>query len=139
MPTASGVKPISATWSSKAASMAPASALALESAGIPFRAASISSKALSGSRKKSPETCACAKRPSNTSMSTATSFPPRTLYSPRNCGSFHLSSPRRYPMRPGGADSNQLTSPVADPSFSASSQRLGVASLTRSIRTFATA
>lgn len=71
------------TDSSSAVEMACANCSASESAGIPRNAALMSSSALSGSRKKSPETATSDSRPSATSTSTATSFPPGTLYSPR--------------------------------------------------------
>ena len=56
MPTDCGVKPIIETDSSSAVEMACANCSASESAGIPRNAALMSSSALSGSRKKSPET-----------------------------------------------------------------------------------
>ena len=50
--------------------------------GSPLTAASMSSSASSGSRKKSPARWKSAMRPSRSSRSTTTSFPPGTLYSP---------------------------------------------------------
>src|SRR5690625_6280359 len=49
---------------------------------MPTRAASRSSSASSGSRKKSPKTLAVALRPSSAVISEATSLQPLTLYSP---------------------------------------------------------
>ena len=61
---------------------APLVKLALDEAGAPSRDAVIRVSASSGSRKKSPDTLTRVRRSSSTSVSTTTSLPPGTLYSP---------------------------------------------------------
>ncbi len=122
MPTDCGVKPIIETDSSSAVEMACANCSASESAGIPRNAALMSSSALSGSRKKSPETATSDSRPSATSTSTATSFPPGTLYSPRIrpaypcgilCGERRRRSHRARSAHLFGRQGDQVTTPVS--------------------------
>ena len=83
MPTASGVKPMSATSAPSAPWIAAASWSTPASTGIPRSAALMSPRASSGSRKKSPDTLTSPSLSPSTSRSTATSLPPGTLYSPR--------------------------------------------------------
>ena len=82
MPTASGVTPMSVSPSWRAPATRAARSLALDEARAPSRDAVIRVSASSGSRKKSPDTLTRARRSSSTSVSTTTSLPPGTLYSP---------------------------------------------------------
>ena len=80
--TASGVNPSSCAPSGRAARTAAAMAAASDSIGSPSTAPLMSSRALSGSRKKSPARRNSAILPSRSSRSTTTSLPPGTLNSP---------------------------------------------------------
>src|SRR5690606_26987833 len=115
MPTASGVKPMKAVCESTAPSMADVSCSTDASTDRPVRAALTSRRASSGSRKKSPETLTWARRSFSTSRSTATSLPPRTLYSPRMSGSTPTGVRcfRRASTRTGGAGSASRREVVA--------------------------
>ena len=80
--TPSGEKPSSSAPAGNASFTAAAICGGSLSSGNPFTARLIASRALSGSRKKSPASWKFAITPSMTSRSTTTSLPPGTLYSP---------------------------------------------------------
>ena len=82
MATASGLKPNSMASDGRAARMAVASCAVSAVVGRPSSACRMLSSALSGSRKKSPDTCTWVSLPSCSCRSTTTSLPPGTLYSP---------------------------------------------------------
>src|SRR6478735_490943 len=80
--TASAEKPNSTAPAGRAAVTAAARSAAGVVSGSPVSARLMSSRASSGSRKKSPLTETSASAPSTTARSTTTSLPPGTLYSP---------------------------------------------------------
>ncbi len=96
IPTDSGVNPIRATSSPIFSAIAWPIRVASAVVGSPVTAATMSSSASSGSRKKSPDSATRDSCPSSTSTSTITSLPPGTLYSPRTKRSVSVSATGRW-------------------------------------------